>query len=183
MSPGRVASIEQQKAKQVDNVKDSNQSPEMLSCVSQIPDTAHQGTAISTDSQTRTVRDTNDLGTLPSAIQKSDDLPCPNEHFTWQHQPETTTFEDVSPGVNLQTCEADDQVGMSLEEMLRQHNQKIMATQCRYDENGRRIRSATPTFCPAPDKVCSVHFLFFKLIYCKEQVLCHDPFSLRICYH
>ena len=45
-------------------------------------------------------------------------------------------------------CETD----ASLEELLRQHNKKIAAARNQYDENGRRIRTAEPSFCPAPVK-------------------------------
>ena len=41
---------------------------------------------------------------------------------------------------------------MSLEELLKQHNKKIIAAQNQYDENGRKIRTAEPSFCPAPSK-------------------------------
>lgn len=41
---------------------------------------------------------------------------------------------------------------MSLEELLKQHNKKIIAARNQYDENGRKIRTAEPSFCPAPSK-------------------------------
>ena len=41
---------------------------------------------------------------------------------------------------------------MSLEELLKKHNKKIIAARNQYDENGRKIRTAEPSFCPAPSK-------------------------------
>lgn len=38
----------------------------------------------------------------------------------------------------------------SLEALLKQHNKKIAAARSQYDENGRKIRTAEPNFCPAP---------------------------------
>ena len=38
----------------------------------------------------------------------------------------------------------------SLEALLKQHNKKIAAARNQYDENGRKIRTAEPNFCPAP---------------------------------
>lgn len=38
----------------------------------------------------------------------------------------------------------------SLEALLKQHNKKIAASRSQYDENGRKIRTAEPNFCPAP---------------------------------
>lgn len=39
---------------------------------------------------------------------------------------------------------------LSLEALLKQHNKKIAAARNQYDENGRKIRTAQPNFCPAP---------------------------------
>ena len=39
---------------------------------------------------------------------------------------------------------------VSLEALLKQHNKKIAAARNKYDENGRKIRTAEPNFCPAP---------------------------------
>ena len=38
----------------------------------------------------------------------------------------------------------------SIEELLKEHNKKIIAARNQYDENGRKIRTAMPSFCPAP---------------------------------
>lgn len=38
----------------------------------------------------------------------------------------------------------------SLEALLKQHNKKVAAARSQYDENGRKIRTAEPNFCPAP---------------------------------
>lgn len=38
----------------------------------------------------------------------------------------------------------------SLEELLKMHNKKIVSARNQYDENGRKIRTAEPSFCPAP---------------------------------
>lgn len=42
---------------------------------------------------------------------------------------------------------------MSIEELLKFHNKKVMASKCKYDSNGRRIQPANPVFCPAPTEV------------------------------
>ena len=53
--------------------------------------------------------------------------------------------------------------GARLIEMIRRHNQKVLAAKlCKYDENGRRIWSGTPTFCPAPERV---NFTSFMTVY------------------
>jgi len=45
---------------------------------------------------------------------------------------------------------------LSIEELLKQHNKKVMASKCKYDSNGRRIQPANPMFCPAPCKVSEI---------------------------
>lgn len=47
----------------------------------------------------------------------------------------------------LETSRSND---TSLEALLKQHNKKIAAARSQYDENGRKIRTAEPNFCPAP---------------------------------
>ena len=43
----------------------------------------------------------------------------------------------------------------SLEDLLKMHNKKIVSARSQYDENGRKIRTAEPSFCPAPSKKMS----------------------------
>ena len=43
----------------------------------------------------------------------------------------------------------------SLEDLLKMHNKKIVSARNQYDENGRKIRTAEPSFCPAPSKKMS----------------------------
>lgn len=40
----------------------------------------------------------------------------------------------------------------SIEELLKMHNKKIVSAKSQYDENGRRIKTSEPNFCPAPVK-------------------------------
>lgn len=44
----------------------------------------------------------------------------------------------------------------SLEDLLKMHNKKIVSARSQYDENGRKIRTAEPSFCPAPSKKMSL---------------------------
>ncbi|XP_067047306.1 uncharacterized protein [Acropora muricata] len=40
----------------------------------------------------------------------------------------------------------------SIEKLLKMHNKKIVSAKSQYDENGRRIKTSEPNFCPAPAK-------------------------------
>lgn len=50
-------------------------------------------------------------------------------------------------------CQSKTSDELSIQEMLVQHQKKIMSGKCKYDINGRRIQSGTPSFCPAPVSV------------------------------
>lgn len=43
----------------------------------------------------------------------------------------------------------------SLEALLKMHNKKVVSARSQYDDNGRRIKTAEPNFCPAPAKTLS----------------------------
>ena len=48
------------------------------------------------------------------------------------------------------SCEGVATDELSVQEMIEQHQRKVQSAKCKYDIHGRRIQSATPTFCPAP---------------------------------
>ncbi|XP_032228588.2 proteoglycan 4 [Nematostella vectensis] len=41
---------------------------------------------------------------------------------------------------------------LSVEEMLKLHNKRVVSANAKYDQNGRRIRPGPTSFCPAPDR-------------------------------
>ena len=69
----------------------------------------------------------------------------PNQGFVHVHVPtEVETQKTLKSETEAVTnC-------TSLEALLKQHNKKIAASRGQYDENGRKIRTAEPNFCPAP---------------------------------
>jgi len=52
-------------------------------------------------------------------------------------------------------CETETSNDKSLEKLLKMHNKKIFSARSQYDENGRKIRTAEPSFCPAPSETQS----------------------------
>ena len=64
----------------------------------------------------------------------------------------------------------------SLEVLLKQHNKKIAAAKNQHDENGRKIRTAEPNFCPAPlQKSVSSSAMLSSSTACKRPITSVEP--------
>ncbi|XP_031569740.1 uncharacterized protein LOC116304188 [Actinia tenebrosa] len=58
----------------------------------------------------------------------------------------------VNPSLKGVESKPETNTEMTAEALLKLHNQRIMASKCKYDSNGRRIRTVNPSFCAAPTK-------------------------------
>lgn len=65
----------------------------------------------------------------------------------------------VNPSLKGVDNKGETSTEITAEALLKLHNQRIMASKCKYDSNGRRIRTVNPSFCAAPSKVIVYSYL------------------------
>lgn len=96
------------------------------------------------------------MGTSKQA-QHSSDACKEDKNVFGQRSLDAIPENSSSKGIGNQASESEKQTvalsnDQSLEELLKKHNKKIVSARSQYDENGRKIRTAEPSFCPAPSK-------------------------------
>lgn len=104
--------------------------------------------------------ETEPLVTPATIVTTNNEENLSNKYFTLK-------WEDKDIVKKEDTREAEKEE-LSIEELLKKHNKKVISSKCKYDSNGRRIQAANPVFCPAPSEVSKTHYLLLALV-CDSQ--------------